>query len=224
MKKESNIFDSIRIKSRSADKQKAEVPQCEWEGCEKPGTHKAPKAAGEGEGFKRFCVTHVRQYNQKFNFFANEGKDGKDKIDDLARQAARTGERPTWAMGANKHARSGPKPKARAGQRAENISVEDLAKSRSTDPHNLFARLAKNQGRVGPDETVRRIKMTTADRRAMEVLGLAGKQPNVDEIKRAYKDLVKKHHPDANGGDRSSEDRLRAIISAYTQMKQKGFG
>jgi len=219
MKKETNLFDSIRIKSRSVDKNKPDVPECEWEDCGKPGTHKAPKAPGEGDGFKQFCISHVRQYNQKYNFFANEGK---DKIDDMVRQAAKTGERPTWAMGANKHARSGPKPKASVSGRPHSFTAEDLAKSRSTDPLNLFARLAKNQGRVGPGEE-RQIKMTTADRRAMETLGLKG-QPKTDEVKRAYKDLVKKHHPDANGGDRGSEDRLRAIISAYTHMKQKGFG
>jgi DnaJ-class molecular chaperone len=34
---------------------------------------------------------------------------------------------------------------------------------------------------------------------------------------------VKIHHPDANGGDKSSEERLRSIIAAYTHLKQKGF-
>ena len=34
------------------------------------------------------------------------------------------------------------------------------------------------------------------------------------KIKARYKDLVKRHHPDANGGDRSSEDKLREIIQA----------
>jgi curved DNA-binding protein CbpA len=34
---------------------------------------------------------------------------------------------------------------------------------------------------------------------------------------------VKLHHPDANGGDRSSEDRLREIIQAYTYLKSIGF-
>ena len=31
---------------------------------------------------------------------------------------------------------------------------------------------------------------------------------------------MKIHHPDANGGDKSSEDRLRAIIAAYTHLKK----
>ena len=43
------------------------------------------------------------------------------------------------------------------------------------------------------------------------------------EIKSRYKELVKKHHPDANGGDRGSEERFRAVIQAYQLLKQNGF-
>ena len=39
------------------------------------------------------------------------------------------------------------------------------------------------------------------------------------KIKARYKELVKRHHPDANGGDRSSEERLREIIQAYNYLR-----
>jgi hypothetical protein len=42
-------------------------------------------------------------------------------------------------------------------------------------------------------------------------------------VKARYKLLVKRHHPDANGGDRSLEDRLREIIQAYSYLKSVGF-
>ena len=42
-------------------------------------------------------------------------------------------------------------------------------------------------------------------------------------IKARFKELVKRHHPDANGGDRSSEDKLREIIQAYNYLKSIGF-
>jgi DnaJ-class molecular chaperone len=38
-----------------------------------------------------------------------------------------------------------------------------------------------------------------------------------------FKFLVKQHHPDANGGDRSTEDRLRDIIKAYNYLKTSRF-
>lgn len=41
-----------------------------------------------------------------------------------------------------------------------------------------------------------------------------------DAIKRRYKELVKKHHPDANGGDKQAEERLKAINQAYTTLTQ----
>ena len=44
-----------------------------------------------------------------------------------------------------------------------------------------------------------------------------------DDIKARYKLLVKQNHPDANGGDRSSEDRLREIILAYKILQKAGF-
>jgi DnaJ-class molecular chaperone len=43
-----------------------------------------------------------------------------------------------------------------------------------------------------------------------------------DEIKARFKQLVKRHHPDANGGDKRSEDKLREIIQAYNYLKQAG--
>ena len=38
-------------------------------------------------------------------------------------------------------------------------------------------------------------------------------------VKTRYKELVKRHHPDANGGDRSCEEKLREIIRAYNYLK-----
>jgi hypothetical protein len=38
-------------------------------------------------------------------------------------------------------------------------------------------------------------------------------------IRSRYKELVKRLHPDANGGDRSSEGKLREIIHAYKYLR-----
>jgi len=61
-----------------------------------------------------------------------------------------------------------------------------------------------------------------AERRALDVLGLEA-EASAQEVKSRFKELVKRHHPDANGGDRSSEDRLREIIQAYKYLKSIGF-
>ena len=46
---------------------------------------------------------------------------------------------------------------------------------------------------------------------------ILGVQENADqtEIKRIYRQLAKKYHPDANQGDKQAEERLKEISEAY---------
>lgn len=209
MKLNSKLFDGVRIKSRQTERPAPKIDLCTWDGCEKPGIYKAPKgwrAAGE---FHIFCLEHVRQYNQTFDFF--EGATN-DKVAEVMRKAAQTGERPTWGAGVNAQARSRPRP--------HSSTPQDFSGSKINDPLHLFARLARRKGAADANYEPKR-RFAEPDRRALETLGLDG-APKTEDIKKAYKTLVKKHHPDANGGDKGSEDRLRAIILAYTHLKQKG--
>ena len=64
--------------------------------------------------------------------------------------------------------------------------------------------------------------MHNAERKAFDTLGLEI-DATATEIKARFKELVKRHHPDANGGDRSTEDRLREIIQAYNYLKSAKF-
>ena len=70
-------------------------------------------------------------------------------------------------------------------------------------------------------ETERRT-VRNAERKALHTLGLEEGASRLD-IKGRFKELVKRHHPDANGGDRGSEDKLREIIEAYNYLKATGF-
>jgi len=42
-------------------------------------------------------------------------------------------------------------------------------------------------------------------------------------LKARYKELVKLHHPDAHGGDRAAEERLKTINQAYSTLKKSYF-
>ena len=88
------------------------------------------------------------------------------------------------------------------------------------DPFGVFARFRHRQSQTPAAERVK--PLHEQDRRALETLGITG-QAKSEDIKRAYKTLVKIHHPDANGGDKSSEERLRTIIAAYSHLKKTGF-
>ena len=67
----------------------------------------------------------------------------------------------------------------------------------------------------------RRRTLRPLELKSLESLNLSAGAAR-DEIKARFKELVKRHHPDANGGDKRSEDKLREIIQAYNYLKQAG--
>jgi len=206
MKLDSKLFDGIRIRSRQTEEPRPAQPSCDWEGCEEAGEFRAPKANRAEGQYHHFCLEHVRHYNATFNFFAGM------KPEDIEATVSRARPEASFGMG-DKPRPNNPNSTHRARPRG--------ASPRFSDPLNLFARVARNQGKQTPREKAR-ASILEADRRALETLGL-DQMAKADEIKQAYKALVKKHHPDANGGDKASEDRLRTIIAAYSHLKAKGF-
>lgn len=203
MNANSKIFDRIRVRPDRDAEAKSHAPRCQWDGCPEPGLHRAPVGRmKEGEYF-RFCIDHVRAYNKGYNYFSGLGDS------DIARfqKEALTGHRPTWVMGINGSARSSPDFAAKRSGRAGYYS-------RVRDPFNLFG---EDRPRQQPQRKARPLEA-----KALETLGLDEKATGAD-IKARYKELVKRHHPDANGGDRGSEDRFRDVLQAYRVLKQSGF-
>jgi hypothetical protein len=206
---DSKLFDRIRIQPRQYQAPQAAVPDCDWEGCDQPGLYKAPKGHRfEGE-YHRFCLEHVRHYNTAFNFFADMSETERERH---LYTSTQTDGRPSWGLGT--------KPGSYSGPRMPKKDPNATGAKRFSDPLHIWARYARANARGPAPERV--IKLHENDRRAFEALGFKTSAKS-EEIKRAYKALVKIHHPDANGGDKSSEERLRSIIAAYTHLKQKGF-
>jgi hypothetical protein len=204
MKLNSPLFDKIRVKPDKDRTVRKELPACEWPGCKNGATHRAPKGRGRENEYQQFCLNHVREYNHSYNFF-------KDMpADDVAsyQKDAQTGHRPTWKLGAM----GGDRRKGRLGPG----EIPDGAAT--DDPFGVFSRAGKARpANKNPGRTVH-----NAARKALEELSLEVSATKV-EIKTRFKDLVKKHHPDANGGDQSSEDKLRQIIVAYNYLKTNGY-
>lgn len=204
MKPYPKYFDKIRIRPEKEPKAEPAVPLCQWDGCKEPGSHRAPVGRmKEGEYF-RFCIDHVREYNKSFNYFSGVPDS------EIARfqKEALTGNRPTWKMGVNgATTRSSPDfAQARSGRAGYY--------NRMRDPFDLF------NGPKDPRQPRER-KAKPLEAKALETLGLDTKATGND-IKARYKELVKRHHPDANGGDRGSEDRFRDVLQAYRVLKQAG--
>ncbi len=191
MKLNSQIFDSIRVKSKKKRVEKDVKIGCQWEGCDRPGTHRAPKGRDHEGEYLHFCVDHVREYNKSYNYFSGMNDDAVRSY----QKDSMVGHRPTWKMGVNSKG-------AAAGEAASGASA---AKESPQQPSGA-----------------RRPKLKALEARAFDTLGLEPTKRGAD-VKSRYKELVKRHHPDANGGDRSSEERLRQIIQAYNLLKKAGF-
>ena len=213
----SKYFDMVRIAPRKRRgtgqprfvSETVEERVCEWEGCEANALHRAPKERGKPGDYRWFCFEHACRFNASYDFFAGMPED------EIAtyQNAARYGDRPTWDL----------------RQRAEHLggwarAAGHAARGHSPfrDPYRFFRDPddEKTQGKTG-DEPPRR-SPRTMERAALETLGL-DETATLNEIKAKFKELVKRHHPDANGGDRSSEERLRQVIQAYDYLRKSGF-
>jgi DnaJ domain len=199
MKFDSPLFDKVRVKPDKDRRPKTGGPVCEWSGCKETATNRAPKGKQNDNEYWRFCLEHVRQYNQSYNFFK-----GMNDADVLAYQKdAITGHRPTWKMG--------------TGKRQARPDLHGLGGG--ADPFSLFGEGARTEQKK---QTEKR-QIRNAERKALGTLGLEV-GATAHQVKMRFKELVKRHHPDANGGDRSTEDRLIEIIQSYNYLKSVGFG
>jgi curved DNA-binding protein CbpA len=208
MKLDSKYFDMIRIRpSRSPEKREAVRERCQWKGCLCLGEHRAPKGRGQEGQYFVFCSDHVRQYNSSYNYFEGMG----DADVEAFQKDAVTGHRPTWKVGANawSHGTREGRPEA-ANQR---FSDESRARAQR------FAGWRTNAKEEPAERPGRKLRPIEA--RSMATLGLEAGAAR-EEIKARFKELVKRHHPDSNGGDRAAEEKLREIIQAYNYLKQAG--
>jgi hypothetical protein len=203
----SKFFDSIRIKPRKMRARRgaqagAEATTCESAGCENKGLHRAPKGREDTREYWHFCLDHVREYNRSYNFFRGMNADAVARY----QKDALTGHRPTWKTGVSTGARQG--------------GVEGDIDG-AFDPLHVFNELnGRGRSRPGPGVQAKdeARKVMNAERKALQVMGL-GPHATLEIIKTKYKALVKRHHPDTNAGDRSTEDRLIEIIKAYNYLK-----
>jgi hypothetical protein len=62
-------------------------------------------------------------------------------------------------------------------------------------------------------------RFNKAERQALSVLGL-GDDVDRHKLRQTYSILVRRYHPDKNGGDRSHETRLSAVIEAYQLLRK----
>ncbi len=191
----SRLFDSIRVKRASKEQVAPAQTRCAHPGCTKLGEFRAPMGRDREGQFFCFCLEHVREYNATYNYFNGMSDDAVAQY----QKEALVGHRPTWNMGVNR---------AGKGHR------EDTDGTEAADPLGMFKGRPGFQHAPAP----KRPQHSEATMKALAVLDL-DEGADLAAVKARYKELVKRLHPDANGGDRSSEDKLREIIRAYNFLK-----
>lgn len=193
-------FKDIRIKPPK-DQAAPEERVCEWPGCRAHGNSRAPKGTADLDDVHWFCQSHAGQYNKSWNFFEDMDEDAVAAFN----ASAHYGHRPTWNF------RSNTGKRAKAGKASRDF------RDGFTDPYNLFGK--RPEGDVPPEE--RRKRYGKLQSMALETLNLDGSESKAI-IKKRYAQMVKRFHPDANGGDRSSEEQLGRVIHAYQILKNAG--
>jgi len=171
---------------------------CEAPGCEEPGEFRAPgsRAPGfDGPGdWRWFCLEHVREFNSAYDWF-----EGMTPDEILAAQSPVAG----WAR------------ETRAF-RAAAAGVPRWADF--DDPLDAIgARASELRKRAAGQQQFARFTLQECD--ALSVMGL-GPQTDRHELRKRYSTLVRRYHPDRNGGDRSHEAVLQRVVEAYQLLRK----
>ena len=172
---------------------------CDHPGCAAGGEFRAPKSRLALHDYYWFCLEHVRAYNSAWNYYAGMN----DREIEAEIRSDTVWQRPSWRLGA----RHGPALAARL-----------------RDCFGLFS-----GGAGGAHDRHRNAAGGDAARRALsareQALAVFEIEPPVTpgRLKARYKALVKMHHPDAHGGDKAAEEKLKIVNQAYATLKASYF-
>jgi hypothetical protein len=200
-------FVDIRVRPPKDDEEEARAQDvnalkpgekpCDHPGCRKAGATKAPKSRQMLNEHYWFCQPHAAEYNRSWDFFS-----GMNEAQVRAYQAhSATGDRPTWSFEASRHSREAAA--ARAGTDRQ-----------FNDPLGVFAKARRRA-----EEAAVERKLGKLERNALADLDLDA-TAQTETIRARYIELVKRCHPDSNGGDRSAETKLQRVIKAYQTLKK----
>lgn len=176
---------------------------CQAPGCEQPGEFRAPGAHGnsfDGPGeWRWFCLDHVREFNADYDFF-----EGMSAEEILTAQGPASGWR-TESPSFN--------PTGGVDGVPRWADFEDPLDAISARAHGIKSR-ARREAEMAMDGT-----FSKAEAQALETMGL-GLDTDRRRLRRRYSELVRRYHPDRNGGDRQYEARLGRVVEAYQLLRK----
>ncbi len=178
----------------------AEVRLCDHPECGAAGDFRAPRSPRDLGHHYWFCLEHVRAYNASWNYFEGMSQEEIERY----QQSSVTWHRPTWRFGDN--------PADFEAPICDDLGILEAHAAASGPQGRAEAEERRPDGRsLAPEE-----------RQALGLMNLSA-ESTLDDIKARYKSLAKKYHPDANGGDREAEDRLKEVNQAYAHLLSCGY-
>ncbi len=197
------ILKRLMAQSRFHGRHEGADRQCERPGCTEPGEFRAPgyRASGfDGPGeWRWFCLEHVREFNAGYDWF-----EGMSADEILAAQSPMSGWRTeSPGFSAKVHVDGMPRWS----------DFEDPLDAISARAAGIKSK-ARRQADMAMDG-----RFSKAEAEALEVMGL-GTGTDRQRLRRRYSELVRRFHPDRNGGDRKYEARLGKVVDAYQLLRQ----
>ena len=182
--------------------------QCEHPTCREAGEFRAPgtlSSSFDGPGdYRWFCLDHVREFNAGYDWFegmsaeeilsAQSPAAGWQTASRAFRPTAGIDDMPRWADFAD--------PLDAIGARTAGIKN----RARRQAEWAAAARAAEHS-------------FTAEEASALETMGL-GYDIDRGRLRRRYSELVRRYHPDRNGGDRKYEKRLGRVVEAYQLLRK----
>jgi len=165
---------------------------CDVPACAAQGEYRAPKSRLNLREYWWFCLEHVRAYNAAWDYY--KGMSPGEIETELRRDTA--WQRPSWPLG------------------SLGASVWEDALAR--DPLGLLAAGRLRRGAAAPAADLAPAEL----REPLATLGLSW-PVTIAVVKTRYKELAKRHHPDANAGDPAAEERIKTINLAYAALRSR---
>ena len=176
---------------------------CDHPGCTESGEFRAPGGAGnsfDGPGDWRWlCLDHVRDFNAGYDWF-----EGMSADEILAAQSPIAG----WRTETKAF-----RPTAGVDGMPRWADYDDPLEAIGARAGGIKGR-TRRQAAMAMDG-----RFSREEANALEVMGLGS---NVDrtKLRRRYSELVRRYHPDRNGGDRRHEARLGRVVEAYQLLRK----
>jgi hypothetical protein len=173
---------------------------CDHPGCVAGGDFRAPKSRLELHRYYWFCLDHIRAYNTAWNYYA--GMTQSEVEAEIRRDTV--WQRPSWKLGE----RHGPGP--RVNDPFGFYTAEERRSDRRADS------AGSGQARYAAS------RAASAREQALAIFDI---EPRVTPVRLKARDkaLVKQRHPDAHGGDKAAEEKLKIINPAYATLKASYF-